>query len=320
MTPRFLRRTPIAFPLLLTALGLVHCSFNESKDRTVDDDSEGGGTSPIENPEKKLAFGEPKPDSDGNRLSVLCGAGECIPDDAASCLNMGGLGGGSGSESPMGGSAGGVGYTPGDLDAVGIACQVSGGQCDGGECSPSRQCAAAGATKEGQPCVSPSDCEAGLACVGDGAAGVCRPYCCKGTSASCEKDTFCDERPLLQDPKLYVPVCLPLDNCPLSEPFPCVGEDCYCPPTKACIVVRDDGSSACTEPGAGRAGDPCTGERVDCAQGYVCSPSAGCMQLCSTVAESSGCPDGGTCQSPSKRFPPSLGLCVGLAGDSTATR
>lgn len=258
-------------------------------------------------------------DSSASMLNPLCGPGECIPDSPFSCSGMGGMGG----EDAMMGAAGGVNLGSGDLGGGGKSCQVMiSPECEGDACFAERICAPAGASVAGEPCVAASDCSPGLACVGDSVSGVCRPVCCAGTEASCGAESYCDKRRLLETPELYVPVCLPVDDCPLTDPFPCSsGKDCACSDNKACIVVRQDGATACTSPGTGQAGDQCSGsETAECAHGFVCSPAAGaCMKLCSTVNQDEECPSGGTCQSPSA-FPADLGLCVGSGNGSNATK
>src|SRR5690606_32654732 len=255
-------------------------------------------------------------------LDPLCGSGACVPDNASACEQPGM--GGAGGEGPgsVGGLAGGIIYDPGDLDDKGVACQVQREPgCEGSACGIERACVSSGVSSQGEPCVSASDCRAGLACVGEGVSGVCRPYCCRGTERSCASGTFCDARSIPDAPEIFVPVCIPVDGCPLTDPFPCPdGQDCMCKGDRACVVVRADGATACTVPGAGQSGDPCTArETAECAHGFVCSPSAGCMKLCSTVDPDPPCPSGGTCQSPSE-FPAELGVCVGVSGGSTAAR
>lgn len=263
--------------------------------------------------------GESGKPSDG-QLHPLCGGGMCVPDRTDECSGFGGMGGGP--LGSLGGEGGGVGFEPGDLVDTGVSCQVTiDPECTSDTCGPQRACMRSGASHEGEPCVAASDCAAGMACIGESVSGICRPYCCEGTEASCAGDRFCDERRLLDTPELYVPVCLPVEACSLTEPFPCPdGKDCACQGQRACIVVRTDGATACTEPGEGQAGDSCKGtETGECAHGYVCSPTAGCMKLCSTVNEDSGCPDNGICQSPAE-FPEDLGLCVGARAGSSATK
>ena len=248
--------------------------------------------------------------------------GKCVPDHATACVDpsddgMGGYGG-----SNLGGAAGGVNFNPGDLGVSRMACQVGPKlDCEGVNCAVERTCVEGGASVEGDPCVTAADCSPGLACVGEGLSGVCRPYCCQGTVASCGVDKFCDERRLLETPEIYVPVCLPLDNCPLTDPFPCSEDrDCTCQGNRACMIVRADGATACTIPGAGQAGDPCSDQATaDCAFGFVCGPSQICLQICSTVNEDSGCVDGGTCLKQSA-LGGDLGICIASADGSEATR
>lgn len=305
----------------LAGLGFIQCSGSDSDGG--DEAPTGDGDSyPVDN--NKLDLGG----LGGSRgeaiqgLHPLCGAGSCLPDDAEACTFEGSGGAGGGPGESMGGAAGSVSFNPGDLAEVGTACRVgTAADCEGESCDVVRSCRPSGASDVGNPCVAAEDCRAGLACVGEGVSGVCRPYCCAGTENSCSTGTFCDERPLPEAPQIYVPVCIPIDSCALSEPFPCpAGGECTCKGDRACIVVRSDGATACTVPGPGQLGDPCTGaEAAECAHGFVCSPSAGCMKLCSTVAQESECPEGGTCQAPSE-FPPDLGVCVGTSNGAPVTK
>lgn len=257
-------------------------------------------------------------------LNPLCGVGVCVPDRKTSCTEMGGAGGEAGTA--LGGEAGGLVYDPGDLGVQGESCQVRReAGCVGEDCQLERTCAPSGASSGGDPCVSQADCGAGLACVGEGRSGICRPYCCQGTARSCAAGTFCDEAPFPEAPDMYVPVCLPVDDCALTDPYPCPqGQDCSCPEELACVVVRPDGDTACTVPGAGREGDACTGtQTAECAHGYVCHPNAGCRKLCSLVvspdSDEPECPRGGICQPPSE-FPSDLGICVGATEGTVAAR
>lgn len=250
-------------------------------------------------------------------LSQLCGTGSCVPDDAESCeLPGGGGAGGMGGEAGFGGEFG-LPENSGDLGPQGASCQVVvGSECPNGVCPVQRVCSDVGAGKTGEPCFGSADCRAGLACVGEGSAGSCQPYCCRGTLDSCASDEFCDARPVAGSAQAaggvqMVPVCVPLEGCALTDPFPCPeGRNCTCSGDRACVVVRPDGKTACAVPGKGREGDSCSGnEPAECAHGYVCSPAAGCLKLCSTVASDSGCAAQDTCQTPSD-FPLDLGVCI----------
>ena len=308
--------------VLTLSVGLIRCSADDQAVDGLDGSSGGqGGNSSGDSTDGRLGDdGDPTKPTDG-QFNPLCGDedGVCVPDRADACSGMGGMGG---EAAAFGGAGGGVTFNPGDLASTGVSCQITIDlECDSESCGAQPACLRSGASREGEPCVAASDCAAGLACVGESVSGICRPYCCEGTEASCDKDHFCDERRLLETPELYVPVCLPVEACSLTDPYPCPeGKDCACQGKRACIVVRDDGATACAEPGIGQAGDNCSGtETGECAHGYVCSPSAGCMKLCSTVSKDSGCPDGGVCQSPAE-FADDLGLCVGVGSGSSATK
>ncbi len=307
--------------LLLLCFGTVRCADQGADDAAgfPDDDD---ATGLLRDSVSLNPIGDGGPDKNpGDKLDPLCGGGSCIPDDAEACDDGAGGAGGASSEDTAG-AAGGISYNPGDLGDSGRSCQVGrASTCQKPPCEVVRSCQASGASKESQPCVTGADCSPGLACVGEGLTGVCRRYCCQGTESSCGKKQFCDERSLPEAPDVFVPVCLPVDDCPLSDPFPCPdGQECTCKEGRACVVVRKDGTTACTVPLSGRAGDPCTGDKTaECAHGFVCSPVAGCMQLCSTVAVESTCPEAGTCLAVSE-FHSELGVCVGGGDELTAAR
>lgn len=317
-------RSHAGLALLGLSLFTIRCASPDAgREASPGDGDEIVGTEP----DDSLVTNDPSMGGAGNveiPLNPLCGAGACIPDRKTSCSEMGGAGGAG--ESALGGQAGGLVYDPGDLGVQGESCQVrSEAGCEGEDCGLERSCAPSGARAGGEPCVSQADCGAGLACVGEGRSGICRAYCCQGTARSCGPGTFCDEAPFPEAPEIFVPVCLPADDCALTDPYPCPeGQDCSCPDELACVVVRPDGETACTTPGAGQEGDPCTGtQTAECAHGFVCDPEAGCRKLCFLVVSSEAaepeCPGGGICQSPSE-FPSDLGVCVGGNQGTTAAR
>ncbi len=175
-------------------------------------------------------------------------------------------------------------------------------------------CATVGTGKISAPCVSSSDCAEGLACVGNAEEGQCRPYCCTGVDA-CSKGSFCQERPLREQPDsgpvVRVPVCVVADQCDLSAPYPCSEEDrtagrCTCKdPETACKVVRGDGTTSCIPPGNGTAGGDCP-----CRWNHICSQATGkCLKLCMTTGSEPDCA-AGRCQA-SANLPEGFGVCVG---------
>jgi hypothetical protein len=215
--------------------------------------------------------------------------------------------GGEGNSAGAGAGAGGEG---GNANPVGLAqysCQVA-RQSN----QAIRQCVLAGSGGANAPCFSAADCAPSFACVTEGDAGRCLPYCCK-PSTTCASGTYCAERPLLRaatdtsnaEPP-HVPVCVPADNCSLEDVFPCPAKsDCRCKDDTACMVVRDDGTTTCTKPGSGQQGDPCP-----CAWNHVCSSvTHECIKICNTDPTKSDC---GTqkCQA-SSELPPNFGVCVG---------
>ncbi len=291
----------------------------------------------------ELQLGDPSSGemNDTSYINPLCGAGGsagwCLPDDVQACsatgsdaddegdledegANAPGQGGQGGAG--LGGSAGGFNLDPGDWEEGGASCQVAPDpDCSGTDCEFKRTCSPSGSSQEGEPCVNSADCSAGLACVGEGLSGVCQPYCCAGAQ-SCGESSFCDERRLLEFGQIYVPVCVPIDNCHLTDPYPCEADrECSCPGERACMIVRSDGATACTTPGARQAGDECSDQvTADCAHGFVCGPNQICLKICSTVADVSGCQEGWTCLKQSA-LGHDLGICTESTKDSsTKTR
>lgn len=178
-------------------------------------------------------------------------------------------------------------------------------------------CGVVGPGGAAAPCLTSSDCQAGFGCVGDQNAGQCQAYCCADAD-NCTQGKYCAERPMRDAlinalPKdstdtsstLLIPVCVPAENCDLSEPYPCTaGAQCACKDNTACLVVRSDGTTTCAVPGAGKVGDACP-----CAWGHVCSAATNrCLQLCYTRGAET-CGDG-ICQSASA-LPDGWGVCVG---------
>lgn len=252
-----------------------------------------------------------------DELDPRCGEALCSPDDPSACepFGQGGAGGEGGAAAEFGGM-GGLSADPGDLDEVEASCQVSLVEpgCEGGDCEREASCLPTGTQVADASCLSPEDCGPGLACIDLGATvGVCKPYCCAGSS-SCGADSYCSSARLLGSDDLEVPVCAPLDDCSLLEPFPCSADgECACTGELACAVVRPDGRTACVRPGAGAEGDACSGlTSGDCGHGLVCSPTLGCMEICQTAGAEMTCTSDQLCQSPSG-FPTALGVCVGPA-------
>ena len=172
--------------------------------------------------------------------------------------------------------------------------------------APLAQCVPAGPGAADAPCLRGSDCAPGLACVQEGDAGQCRPYCCD--PESCPERTHCFERALFGvTPSLEVPVCVPSVDCGLAEPYPCPeGATCSCPEGLACMVIGADRTTTCVEPGRGREGQDCP-----CDWGYVCSQvTSTCVTLCQTAAPEASCATG-MCQA-SAELPPGWGVCVGM--------
>jgi hypothetical protein len=243
-----------------------------------------------------------------------------------------GAGGQAGEDHSEGGGANAGGDVPEQGGAPGSGGQGSGGEAlagaagavGGGTAPPAygcqvsnrenllrRGCELAGRGKVNAPCFSAADCLPSLACIREGEAGVCLPYCCDGDS-TCQSGTYCAERALLQPAgsaeaaSAPVPVCVPADDCSLEDAFPCPeNTDCRCQGNTACMVVRADGTTTCLKPGTGMQGEACP-----CAWNHVCSNATQqCVRICRTDPAKNDC---GTqkCQA-SSELPQNFGVCVG---------
>jgi hypothetical protein len=303
-----------------------------------------GGTGNVDPPDTGDATIDVTPPENGGAggaspYNPLCGVVDCVPDDAEACPPT--TGGSSGSAS--GGTAG--SGNDGGRSAGGApdgAGRSSGGASDGGEggkggpgggagegtsgtsgldggsvvienscqvrpknAAPLAQCVPAGTGAADAPCLRADDCAPGLACVQEGDAGQCRPYCCMADS--CPERTHCFERTLFGvTPSLPVPVCVPAVDCGLAEPFPCSpGATCSCPDGLACMVIGVDRSTTCVPPGPGYEGQACP-----CYWGHVCSQVTNrCVKLCQTTVSDASCTTG-ICQA-SAELPLGWGVCVG---------
>jgi hypothetical protein len=215
--------------------------------------------------------------------------------------------GGEGGEGNAGGRAGdGTSGTSG-RGGGGSVPVVNSCQVRPKNAQPLAQCLPAGTGTADAPCLSSDDCAPGLACVEEGDAGQCRPYCC--VADRCPDRTHCFERTLFGvTPSLEVPVCVPAVDCGLAEPFPCPeGATCSCPDGLACMVIGIDRTTTCVPPGRGYEGQDCP-----CQWGYVCSQVTNqCVKLCQTTAPEASCSTG-MCQA-SAELPSGWGVCIGTA-------
>jgi len=251
------------------------------------------------------AKGEGGAGGDTAAAAVPSGAGEG---------GSGGAGGDGASEvAGAGGAAGAAGASSVEpVTPPEYGCQVQRSESD--PSVPFSRCALAGPGGENAPCLTASDCQAGLGCVAKQNAGTCQKYCCQDAE-DCEPGTYCAARPMRDaisnasgasdKNTLLIPVCVHAENCDLSAPYPCPkGSECACQSGTACLVVRSDGTTTCAVPGTGKLGDTCP-----CAWGHVCSAATNkCLKLCYT-RDSGACGDG-KCQSASQ-LPDGWGVCVG---------
>ncbi|WP_233562566.1 hypothetical protein [Sorangium cellulosum] len=241
--------------------------------------SGGGGATAVEEDVNIPAPGGP-PDP-YTRFAHLCGEG-CTP-------------GGNPSECSSSEGGSGTGMSP----VQRLHCQLA---LVDGDAMPS--CQPVGRFDRGGPCHRGTDCTIGLGCAAaDGEGGVCRQYCC-GNVESCAPGTYCDERPMAESileggAPVSIPVCVPAVNCELLN-------DSVCPAGQTCTIVREDGTTSCVAPGAGRAGESCP-----CAPGFVCSMLTNqCKQLCRIDGSARDCGSGAKCQGGSGAYPPGFGVCV----------
>jgi hypothetical protein len=205
------------------------------------------------------------------------------------------------------GAGGQGGDGPGSQPSAAYGCQVSRVNNQ-----PYRSCVTAGTGTASAPCFTAADCRPGLACVTEGEAGRCLPYCCDAATA-CDGGSYCAARPLRKAPtdstaaeSPLVPVCVPADGCSLEDRYPCPsGSECRCQGKTACMVVRNDGTTTCLEPGSGKQGEACP-----CAWNHVCSKLTNlCVQICRTDAAVNEC-GAQKCQA-SSELPGNFGFCVG---------
>lgn len=219
----------------------------------------------------------------------------CDPDTAetASSCNL----------APDGGA-----YDPaGGYADAGLACRVqpSASIASNGLGLPTT-CAVAGVAGPGASCALPTDCAAGLDCVG---AGTCRHYCCAG-NAQCGPDEFCDIQDLASATTTKVPVCMPITpagGCSLL-PTGDAGAGA-CPDHQTCAIVREDGATGCVPTGPQKAGESCDTDH--CWPGLVCLGALNarlCYALCKTSSTTCQAPQ--TCQGGLPLFQdPSVGVC-----------
>ncbi len=289
----------------------------------------GAASSPVGPPTQMLDAGPIR----GNTSNPLCGIG-CDPDNSQACVDPqdsatdpaaegkgsrdaglaadGAANGGSASGT-MGGSFGPADNADKQAPPMTVESDgVHGGPSDGGlgrSCQVSRvasalvaACVPAGRNKVGEGCKGPSDCEAGLACVGSDSFGTCRPHCCNDAEG-CSKGTYCDTRVSVGTAgNLALPVCVPAERCELLRADSCQNG-------LVCGIVRSDGTTACVSPGKSEEGESCP-----CAMGYVCSKATQtCLKVCHTTVSTTldEC-EGRVCQGGTVGIPEGFGVCVGL--------
>jgi hypothetical protein len=222
------------------------------------------------------------------RGSPLCNvsAGSCLPDDEGKTARPYGV-------QPC---------ADADASTVTYGCRIVG---QSNRLAPNCEVKAERRGVDGVACTRGSDCAPGFDCVKGDKGGVCRRYCCAG-STTCDTltaqnggVTFCDIQELV-DVGRRAPVCMPVKKCKLLV----AGE---CDDGETCAVVTDKGETGCVETGNAQAGAPCDEEH--CAAGLTCIGNAGdrrCYTLCRTGGDPCG-PDQ-TC-TPGTVLPEMIGIC-----------
>jgi hypothetical protein len=159
-------------------------------------------------------------------------------------------------------------------------CKLTSPQCGCGAgmafsiTGTSRACAAAGTTAQGQTCVGPTDCKAGLLCVGGGTAGICDKFC--NTDADCAGAICALE--LSDGLGGSIPnATLCTNTCDLPT-------NTGCPSGTECQLGQEQSGQMrfftfCTSSGTAGAHQSCTIPE-DCAPTFGCFSSMICLQYC----------------------------------------
>lgn len=261
--------------MLTEACGVQSDSLSAPEASRVEDNSAStsGSTSGGNEGEGVVLPSPPEDQAGGSSFVNLCGGGCMTGDKTISCT-----------------------LPTGPDNPPSTSCQIV-----PTETGPVAECRSPGSFQDGEPCESASDCAAGLGCVRtDSNVAVCRAYCC-GDLEGCGAGTYCTRSAIAEDTihpvPIQIPVCVPAITCTLLD-------DTTCPEKRTCTLVREDGTTSCVEPGAGKEGSGCP-----CAAGHVCVLSSNsCRALCRVGGND--CPSGMLCQGGSLGFPAGIGLCV----------
>lgn len=159
----------------------------------------------------------------------------------------------------------------------------------------------------GMPCVASGECQAGLACFLEGAAGVCSRVCCPSDPMGCAVGSRCGGAGVLvEGTETGWGRCLAQRSCDLLRPTE------TCEPREGCYLIDTTMMTECRIAGSGAAGAPCELQE-DCRAGFFCGGVAAarrCVRLCDLRADE--CPlDEGSCvaQSHTVAFE-NVGLCT----------
>lgn len=167
---------------------------------------------------------------------------------------------------------------------------------------PRALCSEAGQGLDGDACLAPQDCSAGLDCTSFDGNGTCRRYCCAlNTTAGCPDGQYC--RVALEDMSSAtgVALCDRCDDCDLADATSC-GEQRGCYPL-------GEGCAACLAAGTKDVGESCQ-LADECEPGSACFSVGGerrCVAFC--VRADGQCPNGQSCES-SAELPDDIGVCL----------
>jgi hypothetical protein len=213
---------------------------------------------------------------------------------------------------------GGGGGDAGDAGGGGRMCGVAGGACDvirqdcpspqacyyvasmpGG--TPSTMCISVNMTGgDGATCEFVNDCLPGFTCNG----GVCRHYCCMGSSSDCPAGMgqFC----------VGLAGAGEIGQCTASATCTLVAPQTGCPTGQGCYIAADDGTLGCF--GAGDLAEGAACENLNsCMPGTACLSMAGgsgaCTKFCRIDMGEADCSAGRTCMAAGLTLPTGVGIC-----------
>lgn len=197
-------------------------------------------------------------------------------------------------------------------------CGVPGGACDvirqdcpspqacyyvasmmGG--TPSTMCIDVNMTGgDGATCSFVNDCLPGFTCN----SGVCRHYCCEGSSSDCPSGTgqFC----------VGLAGAGEIGQCTASAACTLVAPQTGCPADQGCYIAASDGTLGCFGAGDLAEGAACMNLN-SCVPGTACLSMAGgsgaCTKFCRIDMGEADCSAGRTCMAAGLSLPDGVGIC-----------